>query len=542
MTDEIVKAVESAEVIVFSTRAELEKDAEKRGKSSSRGKGGGMPPSGDPPPPDEPRGDDGGGGEDLIARMNREYAFVLVGSKSVIMRQLPDAPAQDRVRMLSLDAFKSYLQNQTERYRSRERSVVTGEWEDVWKTRKVALAWLSSPRRRTYDGLEFSPDPGEPPTTPGYFNLWGGFSVEPDPEPPTPRQRGGADRSHKYFKFYDHLRAAICSGDDVLFKWLWHWFAHLIQRPRERIGTAVVLRGGMGVGKTIVGDVIGSLFPANYFLVDNSRYLTGQFNAHMASCLLLQCDEATWGGNKESEGRLKGLITADKQMIEAKGVDPIMIANYVRVLLTSNEGWVVPTGMDERRWAVLDVLDLIPEGERKAHYRALYDELANGGRAALLADLLAVDLDAPDAPNLRVIPKTAGLLEQKIRSLEPVPSWWLGRLVDGSQTHRAAAWREKIPIRTLHRDFLRTSEDLGVRRRSSETEFGIQMRKLCPPISVTRSTEEVDEVDDMGRETKIYKRVNCWKFPSLAEARAEFETALRQPYAWDDGGENDESQ
>ena len=169
----------------------------------------------------------------------------------------------------------------------------------------------------------------------------------------------------------------------------------------------------MGVGKTVVGDVIGSLFPANYFLVDNSRYLTGQFNAHMASCLLLQCDEATWGGNKELEGRLKGLITADKQMIEAKGVDPIMIANYVRVLLTSNEAWVVPTGMDERRWAILDVLDLVPEGERKTHYGALYAELDDGGRAALLADLLEVDLDAADVPNLRVISKTKGLLEQE---------------------------------------------------------------------------------------------------------------------------------
>ena len=91
------------------------------------------------------------------------------------------------------------------------------------------------------------------------------------------------------------------------------------------------------------------------FLVDDPRYVTGQFNAHMASCLLLQADEAVWAGDKAAEGRLKGLITAPMQQIEAKGIDPVRLDNYVRLLMTSNEEWVVPAGKDERRFAVLDV-------------------------------------------------------------------------------------------------------------------------------------------------------------------------------------------
>ena len=62
--------------------------------------------------------------------------------------------------------------------------------------------------------------------------------------------------------------------------------------------------------------VIGSLFPRHYFLVDDPRYVTGQFNAHMATCLLLQADEAVWAGDKSAEGRLKGLITSPIQQIE----------------------------------------------------------------------------------------------------------------------------------------------------------------------------------------------------------------------------------
>ncbi len=57
--------------------------------------------------------------------------------------------------------------------------------------------------------------------------------------------------------------------------------------------------------------MLGSLFAPHYFPVDDSRYLTGNFNAHMASCLLLQADEAMWAGDKEAEGRLKGLLTSE---------------------------------------------------------------------------------------------------------------------------------------------------------------------------------------------------------------------------------------
>jgi hypothetical protein len=539
MTDDIVKAVESATVIVFSPRAELEKDAEKKRKSSSRGKGGGnAPPPDDPPPPDDAHGgpDDGGYG-DLIDRMNREWAFVLLGKDAVIMREKADAPERDRVRFLNRTSFSAYLQNQTERYRARQRNILTGEWEDVCKTRKIAPAWLNSERRRTFDGVEFFPDRDNAPGTPGYFNLWRGYSATPDPAPPTPRQRGAADRSEKYFKFHDHLRANICAGDDVIFKWVWHWFAHLIQRPRERIGTALVMRGRMGTGKSKVGEIIGSLFSSHYISIDSPHLVTGQFNAHMAWCILMLVDEGFWAGDKQAEGRLKGLITSSEQMIEAKGVDPIKLANYIRLLISSNEDWVIPAGMDERRFCVLDV----GEGNKEDHgfFRAMDAEMNSGGREALLADLLAVDLDASDAPNLRNIPKTGALLEQKVRSLDPLAAWWLGRLMDGSQTHRAIGWRtQPIPIRTLYRDYSRTTEEQGVRRRSGETEFGMRMRRLLPALKVVRATEDVEEEGFDGRPVTVLKRVNCWRFPSLEDARDEFQRALGQAVEWNEDAEN----
>lgn len=484
---------------------------------------GGEQPSILAPPP--PANDDGGTLDDI----NANHALVLMGSRAVVLRESAVGPIQDRVKLITLDAFKAYYANRSIRRVRTEVDDETGETKEIVTFPPLAPAWLSWKKRRTYDGVEFRPGGGGD-GTPGYFNLWRGFACAPDPAP-------AAERARKYQTFRDHLVTNICDGDAQIFRWMWHWLAHLVQRPRERVGTAIVLRGKMGTGKTVMGDIIGSLFPSHYFLVDDPRYLVGQFNAHMASCILLQVDEGFWAGDKAAEGRLKGLVTAPIQMIEAKGVDPIRLENYVRLLFSSNESWVVPAGMDERRFAVLDVAAHAKENH--GYFAELYREINAGGREALLADLMAVNLDADDAPNLRVIPKTGALLEQKIRSLEPIPAWWHGRLIDGAQTHRSRFWRPWVPTTTLHNDYIRTSERVGVRRKASETEFGIALRKFVPNLRVSRRTEEVEEFDEAGRPTTVTRRVRCYEFPNLAECREAFAEALRQPLDW--AGESGET-
>jgi hypothetical protein len=106
---------------------------------------------------------------------------------------------------------------------------------------------------------------------------------------------------------------------------------------------------------------------------------------------------------------------------EAKGIDPIRLPNYVRLIMTSNEDWVVPAGMNERRFCVLDV---DPRCEQNYEYfREIDEELAHGGLEYLLADLLAFDLDTV---NLRPILRTQALLKQKIRSLGSVQAADIG--------------------------------------------------------------------------------------------------------------------
>ena len=434
-------------------------------------------------------------GEKFSARrMSETYALVLMGSKGVVIREQNDGPIEDRLKVLAPEAFRLWYANRFTTIRDKDGKEKVVTW---------ATAWLNSRERRQYKGIEFFPNPDGAPGTEGYLNLWRGFAVEPKP-----KENGWAT-------FRDHLYTNVCHQDQKLFAWVLGWFAHMVQRPRERLGTALVLRGKMGTGKSKVGEVMGSLFPTHYFMVDDPRYITGQFNPHMASCLLLQAEEAVWAGDKAAEGRLKGLVTSTFQMIEAKGIDPIRLDNHVRLIMTSNEDWVVPAGKDERRFAVLDVGDGC--AQNFDYFGAIDAEMADGGREALLHDLLAFDLASV---NLRQIPLTQPLLEQKIRSLTPVESWWLAAIERGAPTRKHhSTWPIEVRCDELFDDYVATSDKIGVKRRAEETVFGMQLRKMVPGLTKRRMT------DTDGRHW-------FYVLPSLDDCRQIFTDQVGQAMPW----------
>src|SRR5262249_32185899 len=120
--------------------------------------------------------------------------------------------------ILSLEGFGAWLANRfTERRDPKSGEIKAVSW---------ATAWLQSPKRRSYAGVEFHPDPDNAPGTKGYLNLWTGFAVTP--------AKPGAPGTYKTFR--DHLLNNVSRGDAALFNWIFGFFAHIVQRPRERIG------------------------------------------------------------------------------------------------------------------------------------------------------------------------------------------------------------------------------------------------------------------------------------------------------------------
>ncbi len=434
-----------------------------------------------------------------IAAVNACDALTMWGGKAVVVHEDRSGTIQIR----SLDAHRAWYGNQ---------KIQIADAAGNLKSVPLGTAWLSHPARRQYEGVEFFPNPDGARGTPNFLNLWKGFSVK-------------ASEKGSYAIFKDHIFNNICGSDADLFAYVFGWFAQMMQQPREKLGTALILRGQMGTGKSKLGEVFGSLIANHFLQVDDGRYVTGNFNSHMANCLLLQADEAVWAGDKVAEGRLKGLITSDKQLIEAKGVEPIRMPNYVRCLMTSNERWVVPAGPDERRFCVLDVDPRC--AQNTDYFREMQTELDAGGRQRLLHDLLSFDLASV---NLRKIPRTQALLDQKLRSLDSVDSYWFGRLWEGTSTTDNTEWLLQLPTSALYQDYVKVATQIGERRRQTSSQFGERIIRLgARKIRPANTTQE-------GSAYRPYH----YYLPALSEARRVFERLVNQSIKWPSGDSLDD--
>jgi hypothetical protein len=97
--------------------------------------------------------------------------------------------------------------------------------------------------------------------------------------------------------------------------------------------------------------------------------------------------------------------------VEPKGIDTFEVRNCLHVIMSSNADWVIPAGADARRFFVLNVSDARMQGT--PYFAALSRQLDDGGREALLFDLLHRDLSHF---NVRIVPQTGALAEQKAYS------------------------------------------------------------------------------------------------------------------------------
>jgi len=431
-------------------------------------------------------------GPEDIEDMNERYAVVIMGQRAAILLDGKDdvGNAIERVRFMNVDAFRLWLAN--------KRAFHHGGWHSH------ADIWLEAATRRQFRGLEFTPAArGQSVSRDGFFNLWRGFEVEP---------KRNTDLAAPWL---NHVLENIASNDSATYDWVVSWFAWMVQYPRKRIGTSLALRGGMGTGKTITGKIVGSLFPAHYFLIDEPRYLTGQFNSHLATTLLLQVDEGFWAGDKLAEGRLKGLITSEFQMIEYKGIDPVRMPNYVSLLISSNDDWVVPAGLRERRFTVLD---MNPKRMQDLKYFAALDACyrAPKAKAALLWELANWKIDEKA---LRTVPATEGLWMQKLRSFDSYHSWLLEFLVEGG-FGSGAPWPEYVECFDLHNNYLKRCEKLGLRHPLNSVAFGIKFRKTLPEVK-------------RGQKSKKW----CYVLPELDAARKTFAREVDYKIDWEGVGE-----
>lgn len=436
---------------------------------------------------------------DIVDEYNQNFALVLVGDKTVVLWEKPDEenPHKVDINFISPSAFGMLFGN---------RYVQMGRKEEP-----APNVWMKSERRRTYQGVVFKPGR----VTKRDYNLWRGFAYEPDPD---------GDIS----LLVEHIKENVAQGDESLEKWIWAWFAQMFQQPGNKPGTSLALRGRQGTGKTVVGQHMGALFPAHYKLVDDSRYVTGQFNAHQASCLLMHADEAFFAGDPRHIGRLKGMVTSDTNQIEYKGKDTIETENFMRLFISSNEGFIVPAAFEERRFAVQDMG--LGRKQDRPFFLAMKKQMLSGGYEGLLHHLLNLDLSTID---VGVIPSTEALADQKLHAMDPVLRFWYERLRDGEIIPRTTlGWPDKVATEHLYQAYIRRATDWGERRRVSDNAFGRELAKLVPGGQLVRARMTIKQMDGMGQIESV--RTWGYQLPSLTECRDCFDAAIGYKNDWEE--------
>lgn len=402
------------------------------------------------------------GGISPFERLNEQYAFVTMGSSHRIIHETTDEDTNYKLDHLNEETFHKKHANLLLQKSDGKSAPLTKEW-------------MRHPLRRSYDGIVFSPGKD---VDSRFYNIWRGFTYEPLKENEEPT----FEMKRAWAKFTEHLLSNVVDGDIEHYNWVMNWFAHIVQKPWEKPGVALVMKGKKGVGKNSLLDCVGNLFAPHYMVTAKRRHVVGQFNAHMESLLFLVLDEAFWSGDKEHEGILKDLITGNDVEIERKGVDTYTMKSRLRVAIIGNDKWLVPASEDERRYAVFTVGDArIQDNE---FFIELREDMEKGGYRYLLTKLLDWELNPT---MVRKAPKTEGLQAQKEQSLSYVERYWFDALnkgyFEGVNAFDDGEWAPIIDLRT----FVESLTNITRSRRSS-TWFGSditimgEMKDLCSEL------------------------------------------------------------
>jgi hypothetical protein len=183
--------------------------------------------------------------------------------------------------------------------------------------------------------------------------------------------------------------------------------------------------------------------------------------------------------------------------------------------MATNAEWVIPAGIDERRFAVFEVAETYKQS--KEYFRPLYAEMDAGGIAAMMFDLLAYDLEGWHPRD--DVPRTNALHDQQMQSLSPEDQWWLALLHSGELPELFTNARDITPG--------------NMRRVTAEALFR-HARETVPALR-SRSDHILARIlKKHGANRNGDWRISgkrAWELPPLFEARAAW--SARIPTTWE---------
>lgn len=264
--------------------------------------------------------------------------------------------------------------------------VVRGK-QTVFEKVQTAKAWIAWPHRAQLQGLTYAP--GKPRIFEGKLNTWPGYAAEP--------KKGN-------IKPWKDLLDFIFEGaPPESRKWFEQWCAFPIQNPGTKsLSAAVLWSPAKGVGKSLVGEVLGRMYGENYSYITDVDLTHTNFNEWAENKQFVLADDITANSNRQLANYLKTLVTRDKVTINKKHLPTYVLPDCIQYLFTSNDPDALYIDPNERRYFVHQVRAQTPKPPD--FYREI-DKWSKSkeGQGALLYHLGTLSLEGfdPIAPALR---------------------------------------------------------------------------------------------------------------------------------------------
>jgi len=342
-----------------------------------------------------------------VLEITKDYAFFIFKSKSGYI-DLQD----DKLEMYKRTDLNEYFSNKYFYCR------------DPYNLNKTItidiMKYLVKSKRRTeYSDLAFTDRKVDDKT----YNLFKGFAYE------------AIDHDDVDIEiFFILIREVICNNDEFLFMIVLSFVAQIIQDPFNKLGTSIIIAGAKRIGKgTFIKTILELLGATLSMQTSDKDDVFTRFNDHIMYKLMIYLNEAFWSGDKKIEGSIKSLISDDDTTYEIKNGPSFSGKNYSRLILDSNEKFVIPATFDEGRYIALEASDS-RKGDIEFHDKT--NEIRKNTKKMEKLMYFFFNFNyKPYEQYLREAPKTKLLGEQIKRNFNLILKWWYSVLINGIIPH-----------------------------------------------------------------------------------------------------------
>ena len=188
----------------------------------------------------------------------------------------------------------------------------------------------------TVDGVDYKPQ-HERITKDNKLNLWS--------EPDITIEKGDLT------VFFDFINFLIPNKEER--EHFLNYMAYSYQHQNTKIRHAILLVGGRGIGKSMVGQFLKNIFGKQNVVFPSNDAMGEKYTSWLIGKKIVFCNEIKRSSGSEVKARLDIIVGDDDLPIRSMFSDFYSLENIVSTIVCANDFDVISVEHDERRWAII---------------------------------------------------------------------------------------------------------------------------------------------------------------------------------------------